>query len=104
MIRLPPITTRTYTLFPDTTLFRSPHNGVQPTRVVAYHASHHGPARRGGFGTKHQAVWPEVRIEVIADDARLYTYPPFVSVHFHYFIEMFGYIHHNTAAYHLPRE
>src|SRR3546814_1816074 len=34
MIRRPPISTRTYTLFPYTTLFRSPGNSVEKPRMV----------------------------------------------------------------------
>src|SRR3546814_12748272 len=42
MIRRPPRSTRTDTLFPDTTLFRS----YQPVRVVdAHRALHEGPVR-----------------------------------------------------------
>src|SRR3546814_11445714 len=55
MLRRPPRSTRTYTLFPYTTLFRSAANLV----------AHVGGIRREGIGLhRHPVVWQEIDDEV----------------------------------------
>src|SRR3546814_7424595 len=58
MIRRPPRSTRTDTLFPYTTLFRSPRSGRSPTRT-------HGPAdgRAPRPGVPRQAQGGRIRSE-----------------------------------------
>src|SRR3546814_18911653 len=55
MIRLPPRSTRTDTLFPYTTLFRSPHADNHADR-------HHGEHRRTATQTRppHQLQWQHI--------------------------------------------
>src|SRR3546814_1581163 len=63
MIRRPPRSTRTDTLFPYTTLFRSP-GGVRRRRVEPGGFDLRGPALRAGRGRK-----PRLRLRGEADDA-----------------------------------
>src|SRR3546814_2269135 len=65
MIRLPPISPRTYTLFPVTTLFRS--------RVIAAPVWHHwgGVNDRLAFGRVDEMIVYGERMEQLADYAQI---------------------------------
>src|SRR3546814_7787262 len=55
MIRLPPRSTRTDTLFPYPTLFRSSHQDVARLAVLAHQGDPSGPSRVGG-ARQHRLV------------------------------------------------
>src|SRR3546814_16371862 len=62
MFRRPPRSTRTDTLFPNTTLFRSPEFARQPERDHRREAGAEQPSEVGGEGRAGVAVaWLEVR-------------------------------------------
>src|SRR3546814_13197841 len=62
MIRRPPRSTRTDTLFPYTTLFRSPCQGASPRRAGCQHQGHHP----GDEARRDPAVGAEARRQAAA--------------------------------------
>src|SRR3546814_21146060 len=67
MIRRPPRSTRTDTLFPYTTLFRSPGRYAPPRRVVpSYVRPEYGPWQAGG---RDRPIFRDVRKRMVAFQA-----------------------------------